>query len=85
VYAPAPLDAGVLSSLAAVAEPLFVIARPEHRAAGAAVVTSPGLIDLVYDGGDIALYRVDPSACRAAAGIARPAPSPEELLLESGL
>ena len=85
LYAPAPLDAAVLESLAEVPEPLYVVVRPEHRAAGAAVVSSPVLFDLVYDDGDMALYRVNPAACRAAMSAAPPAGSLEELIRESGL
>ena len=85
LYAPGPLDAAALESLGSVSDDLYVIARPEHRAEGAAVTLPSPLFTPVYDDGDIALYRVDTMACRAAAGEAPPAPSPGELILESGL
>lgn len=49
----------VFRSLAAVKEPLFIVVRPEHRAASALVTHLP--LTTVFEGPDVSLVRVDPA------------------------
>lgn len=85
LYATGALDATALGALGSVADPLYVVVRAEHRAAGAAVTRRPDLFKTVYDDGSLALVRVDTNACREAAAHQSDTVSPEELIRESGL
>jgi len=85
LYTSAPLDADALASLGGISEELYVVVRPEHRASGASVTRPSALFSLVFDDGEIALYRVDTATCRDAAGVAPPGPSSQELIRDSGL
>jgi hypothetical protein len=79
------VDATTLEVLTGRAEPLYVVVRPEHHARGAAVLARPDLFAPVYEGRDLALYRVDTAACRAALEHVTERTSPEEMIRESGL
>ena len=86
LYAPRELDATALDELGRVDEPLFAIVRPEHRAAGAAVITRPDLFQIVHEDADgYGVVRVDTAACRALAAGRSDHILPEELIRESGL
>ena len=85
IYAPGPIDGTALEVLGAVREPLFAVVRPDHRAAGAAVMTRPDLFPVVHQDGDYAIVRVDTAACRAAAARQTDRISTEELIRDSGL
>jgi hypothetical protein len=84
LYRAQPLDAATLEVLADIPDPLYVVARAEHRAAGAALLRRSDLFTKVYDDVELSLYRLDPEACRRAIAFAPPAPSPEVLLHEYG-
>lgn len=77
-------DASALDVLGEVQVPLYVVVRPEHRAAGSAVVQNALLFQPVYEDSSLALYRVDTSACRSAASRAFRGPSQDEILRASG-
>jgi hypothetical protein len=85
LYAPGALDGTTLAELAAATDPIFVIVRPEHWEANAAVITHPDLFQTVYRDEKYAILRVDTVACRAVAPSRPERVSPEELIRESGL
>lgn len=85
IYAPGVLDGTTLAELAAAADPIYVIVRPEHWDANAAVITNTDLFQAVYRDEKYAILRVDTYACRAASPSRPDRLSPEELIRESGL
>jgi hypothetical protein len=85
LYAPGALDGTTLAELAAATDPIYVIVRPEHWEANAAVITHPDLFQTVYRDERYAILRVDTVACRAVAPSRPERVSPEELIRESGL
>jgi hypothetical protein len=80
-----PLDSVSLALLGSSPDPLFVIVRPEHRDAGAAVELRGDLFPVVFNDGDIHVRAVDRRACALAATEAAAGPSEEELVRDSGL
>ena len=85
LYSPQPLDGTTLEILGGVREPLYVVVRPGHGAAGAAVTRRPDLFPVVHAADDMALVRVDAAACRAAAAGQTDRVSTEELIRDAGL
>ncbi|HET6347997.1 MAG TPA: hypothetical protein VFH88_02840 [Candidatus Krumholzibacteria bacterium] len=84
LYSPGELDATTLGVLGSVTAPLYVIVRPEHHAAHAAVLEHPDLFTPVYSQGGYGVMRVDTQACRALASQRTDQVSNQELLRESG-
>jgi hypothetical protein len=85
LYSPGALDGSTLQLLGEVKEPLFAIARPEHRAAHAAILAHPDLFQIVYEADGYAVVHIDTAACRAADNGRTDHLSAEELIRESGL
>jgi hypothetical protein len=85
LFDPEPLDSTALGALAAAPEPLWVIVRPEARAAGAIVARRDDLFPLAYEAGEIQVRAVDRFACRVALQSAAGGPSEKELIRASGL
>jgi len=84
LFSSQPLDSTALSVLTA-QERLYVIVRPEHRGAGAAVEERSDLFPVVFESGNIQVREVDRTACGLAIKDAPPGPSEKELIRESGL
>ncbi|HXV12743.1 MAG TPA: hypothetical protein VEC56_00925, partial [Candidatus Krumholzibacteria bacterium] len=85
LYAEAPLDSTTLRVLADAEAPLYVIVRPEHRRAGAALWAREDLFPIAFDDGTIQVREVNRDACRAAMSGAASPPLDEELIRASGL
>lgn len=85
LYAPGALDGTTLDALASVTDPLYVIIRPQHWDAHAAVITNVDLFDAVYRDEKYCIVRVNTQVCRALAPGRGGRLSAEELIRESGL
>jgi len=78
-------DAGVLSLLASLPDPAYLVVRPAPCRAGAPVCVRDDLFPKVFESGGIQVREVNRAACLEAVPAAAETPSDEALIRETGL